>query len=557
MKQMKWISAIVLGFAALSGVRNTQATQFAAEVVSYKSGTGFATDWSTGAGYTNVVAILGPPARETRGEWGGPVTPFSPPYQLDQVLSIGEGGEVTLKFARPIRDEPLNPFGLDFIVFGGTGFTITNGDFSGGGITDGTLFGQADGETRVSVSADGETWFVLDPKQAPAFDGYWPGDGAGDFGLPVNPVLAKRDFVGGGLAKFTELYAGSGGGTGYDLGWAVDADGQSIALGQATFFRLEVLSGKAEVDAVSDVSPRTENLAWHLDDFSVDPLANGWEVHGDESLFKWNAADGALAVTWNSERPNSLFHRPLGLRLTEADAFAFAFDIRLDSAKAGHRDGQPYTFEVAVGLLNTALAKADGFKRGTGTDSPNIVEWDYFPDTGFGATVSPAIASAKSQFAAGFTFPAEMAPSKTYSVRMEYDPGARELRTAMLENGEHWKTIKTVALPEEFDGFAVDAFSISSYTAKGSKSSLQATGSVDNLAIAVGRSQPRIINARIVDGEWRAQAFVVGLAEHLLERSVDLSEWQAVENGVQPDGFYLGLIDKSPPESGVFYRLSR
>ena len=127
----------------------------------------------------------------------------------------------------------------------------------------------------------------------------------------------------------------------------------------------------------------------------------------------------------------------------------------------------------------------------------------------------------------------------------------------MLENGVHWKTIKTVALPEEFDGFAVDAFSISSYTAKGSKSSLQANGYVDNLAIAVGRSQPRIVNARIVDGEWSAQAFGVESAEHLLERSVDLSEWQQVENGVQPDGFYLGLIDKSPPESGAFYRLSR
>ena len=42
---MKRISTIVLGLAALSGVRDTQATQFAAEVVSYKSGVGFATDW--------------------------------------------------------------------------------------------------------------------------------------------------------------------------------------------------------------------------------------------------------------------------------------------------------------------------------------------------------------------------------------------------------------------------------------------------------------------------------------------------------------------------------
>jgi len=554
---MKRISTIALGLAALSGVRDAQTTQFAAEVVSYKSGTGFATDWSTGADYTNEAAILGPPARETPGEWGGPVTPFSPPYQLDQILSLGEGGEVTLKFARPIRDEPLNPFGLDFIVFGGAGFTIINGDFSGGGITDGTLFGQDSDGTRVSVSADGEAWLRLDPEQASAFDGYHPTDGAGDFGLPVDPVLAKAAFADGGLAKFNELYAGSGGGTGFDIGWAVDPAGQPVALGQVQFVRLEVVSGKAEVDAVSDVRPRTDNLAWHVDDFSVDPLANGWAVHGDESLFKWDGVAKALTVTWDSERPNSLFHRPLGLTLTEADAFAFVFDITLDSAKAGHRDGQPYTFEVALGLLNTALAKGDGFKRGTGTDSPNIVEWDYFPDTGFGATISPAIASANSRFAAGFTFPAEMGPGKTYSVRMEYDPSAREVRTAMLENGEDWKVIKTVALPEGFDGFAVDAFSISSYTAKGSESILLATGSVDNLAIAVGRSQPRIVNTRMVDGEWSAQAFDVESAEYVLERSVDLSEWQPVEHGVLVDGFYLRLCDGQSTEGGAFYRLSR
>ncbi|HIL73189.1 MAG TPA: hypothetical protein EYG44_03075, partial [Verrucomicrobia bacterium] len=211
---MNRIIIIALGLAALPGASEARLTQFAAEVVSYSPGTGYATDWSTGAGYTNKDAIVGPPARETPGKWGGPITPFSPPYLLGQILSIGEGGEVTLKFSNPIRDESINPFGLDFLVFGGAGFTITNGDFGGGGITDGTLFAQADGETRVSVSADGDAWFVLDPKRAPAFDAYHPTDGSGDFGVPVNPALAKGDFAAGGLAKFTELYDGSGGGTG-------------------------------------------------------------------------------------------------------------------------------------------------------------------------------------------------------------------------------------------------------------------------------------------------------------------------------------------------------
>lgn len=539
------------------GIGQARATPFAAEVVSYEPGTGFATDWSSGAGFTDEEAILGAPARETPGEWGGPITPFSPPYRLDQILSVGEGGQVTLKFARPIRDEALNPFGLDFIVFGGAGFTITNGDFSGGGITDGSLFGQADGETRVSVSTDGETWFVLDPELAPAFDAYYPTDGSGDFGLPVNPALAKGDFADAGLAKFTELYAGSGGGVGYDIGWSVDATGKPVTLDQAQFIRLEVLSGKAEMDAVSDVRPLTENLAWHIDDFSADPLANGWAVHGDESLFNWDAEAGALSVTWDSERPNSLFHRPLGLTLTEGDAFAFTFDITLDEVKGGHRDGQPYTFEVALGLLNIGSAKADGFNRGTGTDSPNLVEWNYFPDTGFGATVSPAVASANSQFAAGFTFPAEMALGKIYSVRMEYDPAARELSTAMLENAKAWNAVKTVRLPDDLAGFAVDCFSISSFTAKGSESSLLAAGRIDNVAVAAGRSQPRIAQTRIVGGWWRGRAFGLQSADYVLERSVDLQQWRRVEGGSKADNIYLQLSDGKPLGGGGFYRLRR
>ena len=554
---MKGTVFIALGFVVLSAVSEAHATQFAAEVVSYEPGTGFATEWNSGVGFTDKDAIIGAPARETPGEWGGPITPFSPPYLPEQILSVGQGGEVTLKFAEPIRDERLNPFGLDFIVFGSAGFTITNGDFSGGGITDGTLFGRADGETRLSVSADGEAWFVLDPKQAPTFDAYHPTDGAGDFALPVNPALAKGDFDGGGLAKFTELYAGSAGGTGYDIAWAVDINSKPATLGQVQFIRLEVLSGKAEVDAVSDVRPQTSDLAWHIEDFSSDPLANGWVVHGDESLFKWDAAAGSLAVTWDSERPNSMFHRPLGLTLTESDAFAFAFEITLDTVKAGHRDGQPYTFEVALGLLNIGSGKAEAFSRVTGTNSPNLIEWDYFPDTGLGATISPVVASVKSQFAAGFTFPAEVTPGEIYSVRMEYDPTVRKLTTVMLENGTAWKAVKTVTLPNDFAGFAVDAFSISNYTAKGSESSLLASGWVDNLAITTAHSRSRIVNARLADGQWRGKLFGLSAEVYVLERSEDLREWQPIGNGVREDAFYLKLIDKNLPVGGGFYRLVR
>ncbi len=152
-----------------------------------------------------------------------------------------------------MRVDPANTIGLDYDAFGSAGFIITNGDFTGGGITDGSLFAHHTGETRVSVSPDGGSWYVLDPALAPTVDGFWPTDGQGDFTRPVNPALTAADFDGQGLAGIRALYAGSGGGTGYDLAWARDGASQPVALGQIEYLRIEVLSGRADVDAVSAV----------------------------------------------------------------------------------------------------------------------------------------------------------------------------------------------------------------------------------------------------------------------------------------------------------------
>ena len=77
----------------------------------------------------------------------------------------------------------------------------------------------------------------------------------------------------------------------------------------------------------------------------------------DESLFEWDAEIEALEVTWNSEKPNSYFLPAAGQALTEKDSFAFTFQLTLDEVKAGHLDGQPYTFEVSIGLLNLENAR--------------------------------------------------------------------------------------------------------------------------------------------------------------------------------------------------------
>jgi hypothetical protein len=238
------VAAILLGALLPSSLH----AQFASSVVNYAPGTGAGT-------LADPNSALGEPSRVTPGQFGGPVDPFNSPYLSSQIVTIGDGGSLTVGFASPVFNNPANPFGLDFLIFGNSGFVITNGDFGGGGITDGTLYGAGTGNWRVSVSGDGSTFYSLAPSFAPAFDNLYPTDGQGNFGLPVNPALKGSDFAGLGISGFRNLYAGSGGGAGYDMAWARDQLGQPVALASASFVRIESLGGIGQIDGFSAVVP--------------------------------------------------------------------------------------------------------------------------------------------------------------------------------------------------------------------------------------------------------------------------------------------------------------
>jgi hypothetical protein len=231
--------------------------QFAAEVVNYRPGS----LPSSLVDYTNASSALGEPSRETPGSFGGPVDPFSPAYLSSQLISLGTNGSLTVRLSAPIVNDPLHPFGQDFLIFGNAGFIITNGDFGGGGMTDGSLFGHNTGASRVSVSMDNVIWYTLDPTLAPGVDGLYPTDGAGNFLVPVNPDLAGSDFAGLTLPQMRALYQGSAGGAGFDLSWARDAGGQPVNLASANFVRIEVLDGHAEIDGLAVVP---EPATWLL-----------------------------------------------------------------------------------------------------------------------------------------------------------------------------------------------------------------------------------------------------------------------------------------------------
>jgi hypothetical protein len=238
---------IVWGLALASFGIQIQAAQYADSVVSYSAGTGGA------KGFDNPAAAIGEPSRVTPGQFGGPVDPFSPAYLPEQVVSLGAGGSLTIQFNSPVQNSPDHPYGLDFIIFGNSGFQIVNGDFTGGGVTDGSLFGANTGSTSVSVSNDGITFYELTPSLAPVVDGSFPTDGSGNFSKPLDPALKTSSFNGKDMAGIRQLYSGSGGGAAYDISWARNAAGQPANLDSIRFVQVQVISGVAEIDGVSAV----------------------------------------------------------------------------------------------------------------------------------------------------------------------------------------------------------------------------------------------------------------------------------------------------------------
>lgn len=232
-------------FAGLFLVPFVTHAQFASGVVSYNPGSGFSPN------FTNSNAALGAPAS------GSGVTPFAPPFSTSQLVSIGAGGSLTLQFNSPIINNPANPYGMDIMIFGNSFFVITGGSGSSA-ITSGAIFTSTI-STRVEVSADGSSWFTLDPSLAPNVGTYFPTDGIGNPFVPVNPNLTGADFNGLNLSGIRSLYAGSAGGTGFDLSWARDGGGNSVDLQSASFLRIDVLSGRTQIDAIS-VVPEPSSL---------------------------------------------------------------------------------------------------------------------------------------------------------------------------------------------------------------------------------------------------------------------------------------------------------
>jgi hypothetical protein len=232
-----------LALASLFVIPTLTRAQFASTVISYASGTGVNSSYTS-----NPNAALGAPAL------GSSVTPFSPPYATSQLVGLGAGGEITLQMSTPIVNNPNDPYGINFLIFGNEFFSEGSG-----GVVSG-LFDHAASIT-VQASPDDSTWYTLNPALAPQAGSLFPTDGSGNPQIAVNPALTLANFTGQNLAGIRTLYGGSAGGTGYDLAWAQDSNGNSVELASADYIQIDVQSGLLYLDAVSAVP---EPTAWAL-----------------------------------------------------------------------------------------------------------------------------------------------------------------------------------------------------------------------------------------------------------------------------------------------------
>lgn len=301
-------------------------------------------------------------------------------------------------------------------------------------------------------------------------------------------------------------------------------------------------------------------LTW-VENFSTAPAAHGWEAYGQTNLFSWNTTNQNLAVTWDSAQPNSYFTRATGTNLTAASDFLVAFDLRLADIAVGANTNRPLTFEIALGLHNLAQATNVAFVRGSGFQSPNLVEFDYFPNDifNFGDTVSTPVISSDNNFASGgFTAPFSLATGALYHVTMIYTAANRLLHTALTSNGVPVGPVQDTRLGATFGDFAVDHFAVASYNDDGQfpgfEGSVLAHGTVDNVLFA---SPPPVgtFAGALAGNQWQTTFNSDTNWLYTLERSADLATWTAASATTPGNGGSLTLSDTNPPAPNILYRV--
>ena len=307
-----------------------------------------------------------------------------------------------------------------------------------------------------------------------------------------------------------------------------------------------------------------------VEDFASDPSSRGWQVVGDVELVRWNVSEQKIFVTWDSSRSNTFFRLPLGTVMTRRDDFEVSLDLLLTDFAAGVNPSKPGTFQLAFGFQNYADASKTNFLRAVPNAAPNLVEFNFMPDTGFGPTIWPAIMSTNGamNYSGANDFNVFNLPTdQVMRVSLAYRASDETVATTITANGELVGPVTTahlatndVAFGKKFTNFKVDTFAIESYSDAGQTGpfagSLLAHGTIDNVVITVPPPPILDIAGALRDGAWDVSFLSRTNWIYQLQTSDDFRFWQNVSDVILGNAERLIISDTNMERSSAFYRVS-
>jgi hypothetical protein len=239
--------------------------------------------------YNDPCSVLGEPTNEVDdpsyfnpfpcslvyGAWN--VTPW--PDEKPVITTIGSDGVIVVGFDHRVLDDPDNPYGMDFIVFGNIAFSHNSQQYLAPTTDMDLVYLPSSpgyvglGKVKIQVAQyPNGPWFgfskgLFADSQFPTNPFAWDSvnkkwGSALDSLKPVNPALKTSDFSNLTVPQAIALYEGSAGGTGYDLQCLNPQDYQQLSIDPLTGRRwiryIRLTSGGSpagQVDAISDVAP--------------------------------------------------------------------------------------------------------------------------------------------------------------------------------------------------------------------------------------------------------------------------------------------------------------
>ena len=305
-------------------------------------------------------------------------------------------------------------------------------------------------------------------------------------------------------------------------------------------------------------TPSAQAAPWR-EDFSKDPVSQGWQASGETNRFSWNASAGRVEVSWDTACPHSFLAHPLPQPVSETDDFSFAFDLNLTTAEGGVHTGRPGAMQVAVGLLNLPRALSTRYLRGAGKAFETL-EFNWFPEgfiPGYG-TVEPTLSTitydANGKVLADFAFPVTLESGKTHRVRVRHDANPRQILAEVEVDGQVLATTQ-INIPSGFGGFRLDALALMVWDERTSFSdSLSASGWVDNIEVVIPDAPVGTIT--LLPSQREVELLGVSGWNYRLEASLDLRDWQTVDGPRPGTGQTLRLADPRKAQfPQQFYRV--